>query len=511
MTPDFLIVGSGLAALSFAALMARAGRSVLVLEAHDKAGGYAHSFDVGGYRFNAQLHYVWNTAPDRTVGRVLARLGLADTLPFVPLDPAGYDHMRIPGYALDIPGDLDELGRRLTALFPRAADGIRGFLDTVRLTDEGLEAFPPTWSAVRHARGLLRLAEVRDATLQHVFDQHALPQEAQALLALQWPDFLLPPDQLSFLAWVKLFCGYGRGASYPKGHYDGVVDALVGVVRAAGGEVRLQRNVTRFLIEGGRVVGVEAETTDENGVGTGAFERIDAGEVICNMDPQAAAARIGFEHFPARVRARLQYTYSPSSFIAYCGVEGLDLREHGFGAWNIFHADSPDLNGLFAAMHERGDYRQISFAMSTPTLISDAPGACPPGHQILELLTVAEHGRFLTARLDDAKAYRVAKQAIFDRMIEVIERDYVPGLRGHLTVHVLGSPTTSERYARAPFGNSYGSAMTPRQVSRDRLDHRTGLPGLWFCNASAGFAGFAGTVWTGARLFEVLSGESVLG
>ena len=101
--PDYLVVGSGLAGLSFAALMAHAGRRVIVLEAHEHAGGYGHTFDVGGYRFNAQLHYVWNTAPERTVGRVLARLGLADSLPFVPLDPTGYDHMRIPGYALDIP------------------------------------------------------------------------------------------------------------------------------------------------------------------------------------------------------------------------------------------------------------------------------------------------------------------------------------------------------------------------------------------------------------------------
>ena len=59
MQPDYLIVGSGLAGLSFGALMARAGHSVRVLEAHYLPGGYGHTFDVGGrYRFNAQFHYV---------------------------------------------------------------------------------------------------------------------------------------------------------------------------------------------------------------------------------------------------------------------------------------------------------------------------------------------------------------------------------------------------------------------------------------------------------------------
>lgn len=510
--PDYVVVGSGLAALSFAALMAQSGRRVVVLEAHEKAGGYGHTFDVGQYRFNAQLHYVWNTAPDRTVGRVLARLGLAEALPFVPLDPLGYDHMRLPGYALDIPCDMTELGRRLRELFPAHARSVEAFLDELRWTDDGLEALPSsiTGFSPRHGRGYLHVLRNRDATLQDVFDRCGLPAEAQALLALQWPDFLLPPNQLSFLAWVKLFGGYGRGAAYPQGHFHAVVDALVGAIQAAGGEVRLQRKATRFLFEGGRVVGVRVEGVDGSGVGTGEFEDLLSGEVVCNMDPRQAAELIGLERFPSRIRARLQYAYSPSSFVAYCGVKDIDLRDYGFGAWNVFHADSPDLNGIFESMYERGDYSRVSFAMSTPTLISDAPGAAPPGHQVLELLTVANHGRFLESRLDDARAYRQQKQRVFDAMLDVIERDYVPGLREHLTVHVTGSPTTSERFVRAPAGNSYGSSMTPRQVARDRLDHRTGVPGLWFCNASSGFAGFAGTFWTGARLFEQLSGDLVL-
>ena len=47
MDPEFVVVGSGLSALAFAAIMAKSGRRVVVLEAHDKPGGYAHTFDVG--------------------------------------------------------------------------------------------------------------------------------------------------------------------------------------------------------------------------------------------------------------------------------------------------------------------------------------------------------------------------------------------------------------------------------------------------------------------------------
>ena len=61
METDYLIVGSGLSALVFAALMANSGKKVQLLEAHEFAGGYGHTFAMGkNHKFNAQLHYVWN-------------------------------------------------------------------------------------------------------------------------------------------------------------------------------------------------------------------------------------------------------------------------------------------------------------------------------------------------------------------------------------------------------------------------------------------------------------------
>ncbi len=513
MDPDYLVVGSGLAGLSFAALMARAGRRVVVLEAHDKPGGYGHTFEVGGHRFNAQLHYVWNAGEGRTVQRFLAHLGLADAVTFVALDPGGYDHMRMPGWALDIPCDWGLLARRLGDLFPAHAAALADFVDEVRATDEELEAVPSSLHDLHlltRGHGYLRLLRYRGATLGEVFARFGLPAEARCLLALQWPDFMLPPGRLSFLAWVKLFGGYARGAYYPRRHYHHVVDALVGVIERHGGRVLLQRKVTGFVLEGARVRGVTAEATDDRGVGVGGFESLTAREVVCNMDPRQAAEMIGLERFSPAVRARLAYEYSASSVVAYLSVEGLDLRAHGFGPWNVFHAETPDLDGAFEAMHDRGDYSRPSFAMSTPTLVGAEPGEAPDGHQVLELLTVGSYARFLERKLDDPQAYRDAKRAVLDAMLGVIERDYVPGLRAHLALKVVGSPTTSERFVRAPAGNSYGSAMTPGNVGLGRLDHHTSLEGFHFCNASSGYAGFTGTIWTGCRLYTHLTGDRLL-
>ena len=58
MKPDYLIVGSGLSALVFGALMANSGKTVQILEAHEHPGGFGHTFTMAKkYTFNAQFHF----------------------------------------------------------------------------------------------------------------------------------------------------------------------------------------------------------------------------------------------------------------------------------------------------------------------------------------------------------------------------------------------------------------------------------------------------------------------
>jgi len=143
MKPDYLIIGSGLSALVFGALMAKSGKTVQILEAHEHPGGFGHTFTMAKkYTFNAQFHYVWDCGEGQTVNRVLKKLGLDQEVTFERYEPQGFDHMRMDGYALDIPSEPEELIQRLSKLFPEhsdcgnhsASDCIRRFIQEVEKT-----------------------------------------------------------------------------------------------------------------------------------------------------------------------------------------------------------------------------------------------------------------------------------------------------------------------------------------------------------------------------------------
>lgn len=510
MKPDYLIVGSGLSALVFGALMANSGKTVQILEAHEHPGGFGHTFTMAKkYTFNAQLHYVWDCGEGQTVNRVLKKLDLDQDVTFERYDPDGFDHMRMPGYALDIPSEPEELIQRLSALFPDDSDRIRQFINEVEKTGAGLKILAPPLKPtelLKHTREVFCTAQYLNSTLQDVFDKFQLPQAAQTLLALQWLDFLLPPNQLSFYAWVALFRGYQAGAFYPTQHFEHVINSLVSVIESRGGQVLLNHEVTNFRVTDRTVAGVEAMdlTTHQTHEFTGNM-------VICNIDPQKAAKMIGEEKFSRKVRRKLNYEYSASNYMAYCVVKDLDLRDYGFGKWNLSHTGHQDLNEAFAQMYDRHDFSNPSFAITTPTLLTAAKGDCPADCQIVEFLTVANYDYFKQLREGDRKAYNQKKQEILDSILDVVEKYYVPNFRKHMVFHITGSPTTNERFCWCPYGNSYGSKLTPRNMGLGRLNHETSLKRFYFCNASSGYPGFAPTFWTGALLYQRLSGDVLLG
>jgi all-trans-retinol 13,14-reductase len=499
---DDLVIGTGMAGLTVGALLARAGRRVLLLEAHEFPGGYAHTFPMGNYRFCAQVHYVFGCGEGEPVHDLLDRLGLTETVRFRRLDPEGFDQVVVAGERFRIPSGFSKFRDRLVRRFPEAREPLRRYFATVMALREEISRLPdaPGWrdllTAPLHFPGLIRY---RTWTLQRFYDHLGMPERLQAVLAGQSGDYLLPPERVSLLLHVSLIAAYDRGAYYPEKHFSHFVDAIVGSIRAQPGcQVLLEHEVARIVVHGGNVARVE----------TNSGQVFRAGRYISNLDPALTLRLVGANHFPSGYQKKLVYEYSSSSFTLYLGVKGCDLREHGFGSYNVWHYPHDDINRMYRDQLERHDFSNPWLFLATPSLHSDAPGLSPPGHQVLEVATSCDYAHFETLRKTDRRAYNREKTKVRNAMLDVLEASYVPGLRSHLAIRVAGTPTTNEHYCRAPAGNAYGAALTPAHTRWPRVDFTTPVPNLFLVNATAGYPSIGATVASGMRLYDRLTQEA---
>lgn len=469
-----------------------------MLEAHDTPGGYAQTFTMGSYRFCAQVHYIFGCGEGEPIHQFLDSIGLADSVTFRRLDPEGFDHVVVAGDRFRIPNGFRKFRDRLIYRFPDAARPIRRYFDLVMAMWDEIQALPDEIGARDLATAPFRFRRVLRYlgwTLQRYFDHIAMPPPVQAVLAGQAGDYLLPPEQVSLLLHVALIAGYDRGAYYPEKHFSHLIDSVVDTIRDAPGcDVLLEHEVVRFHGDGKRISSVE--TTD------GRIFR--ARRFISNVDPQVTMKLIGQPARRRRFQRRLSYEYSSSNFTMYLGVKDLDLRDYGFGSYNVWHYPHRDINQIYRRQVVDRDLSDPWLFLSTPTLHSDAPGLAPPGHQVLEVATSCDYAHFEALRAAGGRAYTKEKVKIRDGILDVIETNYIPGLRKHLAMRVAGTPLTNERFCRAPRGNAYGSVLTPSNVF-PRVDFETPLDNLYLVNATAGFPSIGGTVAAGMKLYRRLT------
>lgn len=500
---DYLIIGSGIAGLTVGALLANAGKKVCLLEAHDIPGGYCHSFRMGDYHFCAQVHYIWGCAPGGYIYEFVKKLGLDNEITFELMDPNGYDHMVLPdGKRVPIPYGWENLIESIDQYYPGQKKELKEFLDILSRIREELKYFPAYRKfgfkdAVSKGTKMLTLLKYMNKTLQDVFDETKLSKEVQAVLIANAGDMMSPPEELSIFAFAGLFGGYNTGAYYPTKHFKHYTETLAKFIQSKPGcHVYYETPVNKINIEGEQVTSVETE----NG------KTFTAKNFICNADPQMISKMIGQDKFPSSYLKKLDYEYAPAGMVIYLGLKDIDLKDYGFGSFNIWHQTQWDMNKCWKEQLS-DNFENPWFFMSTPTLHSSYPGTVPEGGQILEIATVASYHTFNAAKERSVKEYNIKKKELADRLIGLVEKYYIPNLRDHIAVKVVGTSVTNRDYVRAPEGNAYGSALTPKQIGLGRLKSDTPFSNFHWCNASSGYAGVHGTTSTGVNLYMKLTGD----
>jgi phytoene dehydrogenase-like protein len=309
---DVVVVGAGMGGLTAGALVARAGKSVLVVEAEQQPGGNARALRDGPYTFDLADHLIMGCEPDGPFGAgitdaVLRHLGVRDRCDFVRVDAPVFE-VRFPGFRLGYPAGREAYLRALADEFPQEAEGLR------RLVDPGASMYGewlrfPMEPRMRDLFTLPwrspKLFRYRNATMAEVIDRELRDPRAKAAYAGLSSWMALPPARATFAMWSFMMAAYiEQGAYYCRGSFQVLADAVAEALKRDGGELLLGTRVTRVIAPGRRVEAVELE----------GGERINARQVIAGVDARETFGRL-LERYVRRLKrgAPSEASSSPST------------------------------------------------------------------------------------------------------------------------------------------------------------------------------------------------------
>jgi phytoene dehydrogenase-like protein len=476
---DVIVVGSGLGGLSCAAAFARQGFRPLVLEQHDKPGGFATAFPrPGGYVFDVSLHSTTVGSRDgvRNLIAGFPEITEVEFLPHPTLFRAIY-----PDHDLRVAQrDPAAYIAQLTGLFPDEREGIAGLFEDMaglasevgRLSSAGgqvdMSRFPvdyphlfrfngKTWGEMVDAR-------IRDARLK-------------SIVSGQWGYYGLPPSRLSCFYYAIPFMGYlAAGGYYPRGRSQDISTALAHYIEGRGGTVLLGTRVDRILLTGGGATGVA----------TAGGREFRSRAVVSNADPFATFQRMvpdqsALAEYEA---AWAHYSVSLSCFQVFLGLKEDLVGRLGITDSEIFI--SPDYDPEAGYAHAlAGEVEQGGVGVSLYDNIYR--GYSPPGKNTVNLLTLQGYGpweRFERDYFAGRKtAYNRAKRQMADTLIRQAERTLLPGLSRAIEVIEIGTPLTNVRYTGHHRGAIYGWDQTVNNSGSTRVGHATPIRNLYLAGA----------------------------
>jgi phytoene dehydrogenase-like protein len=306
---DAVIVGSGINSLACAALLARAGWEVRVLERNDYLGGAIKTAEITepGYRHDvfSASHPLWvGGAAHAELGEELAARGLEylnTELPTATLFPDGASAFLLrSGEAnaeeLDrhAPGDGAAWMRTLEDFLPNI-DLAFGVLGTELWSKDGLSLGMKAYRRLGR-RGLAEFVGEMTISARDWLQQTFTSERAHGLLAPWVLHTGLGPDAAAsgFMTKVIAVAIQEAGIPIPRGGSDRLVEALAQLIRDHGGVLETGRDVERVVVEDGMARGVR--TADGETV-------IARRAVIANVTPTQLYGRLlGDEETARRFR-----------------------------------------------------------------------------------------------------------------------------------------------------------------------------------------------------------------
>ncbi|XP_067401900.1 all-trans-retinol 13,14-reductase [Emydura macquarii macquarii] len=509
---DAVVIGSGFGGLAVAVLLAKAGKRVLVLEQHGKAGGCCHTFSEKGFEFDVGIHYV-GQLEERSLTRFFVDQFTEGQLQWAKM-PSVFDAVILgePGNSktYHLYGGKKEYVEGLKKQFPNEAAAIEKFMGLVTRVARGtphmsiLKMMPVPLAKFLSLTGLLAwfspFFRMASRSVTDVVNELTTNEELRAIFSYIFPTYGVVPASASFSLHALLVHHYLEGAWYPRGGPSEIAFHTIPLIEKAGGAVLTKAAVQSILVNAeGKAYGVSVQKGQDL---VNVFAPIvisDAG--IFNTYERLLPAEI---RTSPGVQSQLRMVdHGLAGFSVFVGLKG-SKEELGLEATNYFiyshHNLDEVMNRFLAASREEA-------AEDIPMLFVTAPSAKDPtweernpGKSTLCILAFAQYKWFEEWKDEKVQKrgvdYESLKNAIVESILKTVFKLY-PRIEDKIECVSAGSPLTNQHYIAAPEGELYGADHSISRMQAEvtaALRPQTSVPNLYLTGQDVSTCGFMGAL-----------------
>lgn len=433
---DAIIIGAGISGLVCGSYLSRAGLKVLIVEQHDKPGGYCTSFKRQGFSFDAAAHTLGGLREGANFRQIITELGIDTIIKITRYSPS--DIVIMTDFKLSFWNDQNETIRELIDIFPKEAENIRNYYNYYRNLESANQ---------------FESAKLRDKTFGDFLSSYF--SNKMLINAISYPVFGyagLPPSSLHAFTGTKIYNEYlVDGGYYLEGGMQSLSNAFAKVIERHRGTLLYKRRANKILCTNNTVEGVELSDNQS-------FRSkyvISACDMTQTFKTMLGAAVVNRERMDKLER----FIPSTSTFILYIGIDRpfAELPEPGTNIW--FLADD-DLDSLFNSIMKadanifRGSYM---FRVS------------PDRKTILA---------FCFAPFKSMEFWKENKKKIADELLSGVEKQ-IPNIREHIAYCDAATPHTLYRYTLNHQGANYGWAPQQSQLLEPDFRHISSIKGLY--------------------------------
>jgi phytoene dehydrogenase-like protein len=456
MSYDAVVVGAGHNGLAAAVHLAAKGWKVAVVEGNAEPGGAVKTREVTlpGFRHDLCAMNLSMFAGSGFFAQYKDEL-IANGLGFVPAADCFASVFR-DGTYLGVSTDLEKTVGGIAALSPQDAAAWRAMLsefgsDAPHIFGllgspmPSLAAAKVVWKAWRE-KGigwLYDTARLLLASPRDFLDARFRNAKLKTMMAAWGLHLDFAPDIAggALFPYLESMANQAFGMVIGEGGADTIVKAMVGVLKAKGGELILGTSVDKILTSGGKATGVLLSDG----------RRLEAKRaVIANVHPKTLFSRL-IDADPKREafdRKIAGFRAGPGTMMIHLALNGLPDWTAGAELQKFAYLHiAPDMEMMSKVYAEAAAGLlpvEPALVVGQPTAID--PSRAPSGQHVLWVQV-----RVLPAEIAGdaagaiaAKSWDEAKDAYAERVIDIIER-YAPGLRGKILGRSVFSPVDLER------------------------------------------------------------------